>query len=303
MRKLKKAIKYIVHDRKKFLESLLVNLYFLFPDKLYLTLLFRLKMGRWINWREPKTYNEKLQWLKLYNRRGEYTQMVDKYEVKEYVRKLIGEEYIIPTIGVWDNVDDIDFNTLPDQFVLKTTHSGGNTGVVICKDKHAFNFEEAKAKLRRSLKQSIYAKLREWPYKNVKPRILAENYLSDNINNSLLDYKFYCFNGVPKILVLSSGRNEMLSFDYYDMDFNHLPFQQGGPNSSKPLSCPINFDKMKQISGILSQNLPHVRVDFYEVGGKVYFGELTFFDSSGMAAFTPEEWDYKFGEWIQLPEN
>lgn len=301
MGKLKKAVEYLLHDRVRFFDTLVVKLGFLFSDKVYLSLRYRLKMGRWINWKNPVTYNEKLQWLKVYNRRDEYTRMVDKHDVKDHVSSLIGDEYVIPTLAVWDSVDDIDFDLLPDQFVLKTTHSGGNTGVVICKDKKSFDREAAKAKLSRSLKHDIYASFREWPYKNVRPRIIAEKYMTDNIHPDLLDYKFYCFDGVPKVLVVATGRNVDLCFDYYDMDFNHLPFSQGGPNSTSPVERPRNLDKMIELAAVLSAGMPHVRIDLFDVGSRVYFGEYTFFDSSGMAKFDPEEWDYNFGGYIKLP--
>jgi len=297
-----RGIKYLLTNRRQFLDSVVKNYLSFLPDKIYLSLRFRLKMGKWINWKNPLTYNEKLQWLKVYNRRKEYCSLVDKYEVKEYVRSIIGDDYVIPTLGVWDNAEDIDITSLPDQFVLKTTHSGGNTGVVICKDKSNFDLDAARQKLRASLSQSIYNGLREWPYKDVKPRIMAEAYMSDNIHDTLLDYKFYCFDGEPKVMVIATGRNENLCFDYFDMNFNHLPFEQGGPNSQKSIAKPQNMEKMVELATTLSKGMPHVRMDFYEVNSQVYFGEYTFFDSSGMAKFNPVEWDYIFGGYIVLPK-
>ena len=302
MASISRGIKYLLTNRTQFLDSIVKNYFSFLPDKIYLSLRFRLKMGKWINWKNPLTYNEKLQWLKVYNRRKEYSRLVDKYEVKEYVRSIIGDEYVIPTLGVWDNAEDIDITSLPDQFVLKTTHSGGNTGVVICKDKSNFDLEAARQKLRVSLSQSIYKGLREWPYKDVKPRIMAEVYMSDNIHDTLLDYKFYCFDGEPKVLVIATGRNENLCFDYFDMNFNHLPFEQGGPNSQNSIAKPQNMEKMIELAATLSKGMPHVRMDFYEVNSQVYFGEYTFFDSSGMAKFNPVEWDYIFGGYIVLPK-
>lgn len=301
MASISRGINYLLTNRTKFLDSIVKNYFSFLPDKIYLSLRFRLKMGKWINWKNPLTYNEKLQWLKVYNRRKEYSRLVDKYEVKEYVRSIIGDEYVIPTLGMWENAEDIDITNLPDQFVLKTTHSGGNTGVVICKDKSNFDLAAARQKLRLSLSHSIYKGLREWPYKDVKPRIMAEAYMSDNKHDTLLDYKFYCFDGEPKVLVIATGRNENLCFDYFDMDFNHLPFEQGGPNSQKSIAKPQNMEKMIELAATLSKGMPHVRMDFYEVNSQVYFGEYTFFDSSGMANFNPIEWDYKFGSYIKLP--
>lgn len=298
---LKRAVNYLFTNPSQFCDSFVKNFFKFLPDKVYLSLRFRFTMGYWMNWKNPVTYNEKLQWLKVYNRRNEYTKLVDKYEVKEYVKDLIGEEYVIPTLAVWDNINDIDFDQLPDQFVLKTTHSGGNTGVVICRDKKSFDKEDAKSKLSRSLKQDIYASLREWPYKNVCPRIIAEKFLSDNVHSDLIDYKFYCFDGEPKVLVVATGRNVNLCFDYYDMEFNHLPFRQGGPNSPYPIKKPRILDEMIKLAAKLSKGMPHVRIDMFCVNSRIYFGEYTFFDSSGMAKFDPEEWDYNFGRFIKLP--
>lgn len=297
-----KLWRYLLRDRNLLCLAIITRVPWLFPDKLYLKMLFRLRMGYPLNVDTPQTYTEKLQWLKLYDRRPEYTHMVDKYEVKKYVANLIGEQYIIPTIGVWDRIEDIDFDSLPNQFVLKTTHGGGNTGVVICKNKETFDIYACKNKLRKSLRKDIYKDYREWPYKNVKPRIIAEQFMTDS-NGELNDIKFFCFDGVPKAMLIATDRNTNVHFDYYDMDFNHFPFEQGGPNATKPICKPLNMDVMKSLAEKLSQNIPHVRVDFYNVDGKIYFGELTFFDSSGFAQFNPEEWDYIFGSWINLPEK
>lgn len=302
MQKLKKLICKIAKSPRRLAVYLLYQIASILPDRFFLKVLFRLKMGYKLDLDNPQTFSEKLQWLKLYNRKPEYTTMVDKAAVKEYVAKIIGEEYIIPTLGVWDRFEDIDFDSLPNQFVLKTTHGGGNTGVVICKDKSSFDKESAKTRLNKSLKSCIYRRYKEWPYKNVKHRIIAEEYITDS-TGELNDYKFFCFNGEPKVMFIASERLTGVKFDYFDMNFNHLPFEQGGPSSKKQHTRPKNMDKMVDISTKLSTDIPHVRVDLYDVDGKVYFGELTFFDSSGYAKFEPEEWDYKFGEWIELPKK
>lgn len=302
MQKFKKLICKIAKNPRKLAVHLLHQIASILPDRFFLKVLFRLKMGYKLDLDNPQTFSEKLQWLKLYNRKPEYTTMVDKAAVKEYVAKIIGEEYIIPTLGVWDRFEDIDFDSLPNQFVLKTTHGGGNTGVVICKDKSSFDMASAKAKLNKSLRSCIYRRYKEWPYKNVKHRIIAEEYITDS-TGELNDYKFFCFNGEPKVMFIASERLTGVKFDYFDMNFNHLPFEQGGPSSKKQHTRPKNMDKMVDISTKLSTDIPHVRVDLYDVDGKVYFGELTFFDSSGYAKFEPEEWDYKFGEWIELPKK
>lgn len=303
MHKIYKLFRYLLYDRNGLkLVILERTAKFYKSDEKFLKKLFKLRMNKDLNLDNPQTFNEKLQWLKLYNRKPEYTTMVDKYAVKEYVAGIIGEEYIIPTLGVWDSVDEIDFEKLPNQFVLKTTHGGGSTGVVICKDKASFDVGAAKKKLQRSLKQSIYTNLREWPYKNVKRRIIAEQYISDS-NGETNDYKFFCFNGEVKVMLMATERRTAVKFDYFDKDFNHLPFEQGGPNSDKKLERPQCMDEMIKLANILSENIPHVRVDLYDIDGKIYFGELTLFDSSGMAEFKPKEWDYTFGSWIKLPEK
>lgn len=306
MSKIKTAIKLLKHNRNEFIASILMNLNFLFPDKLYLTLLFRFKMGYWIDWKNPKTFSEKLQWLKLYGRKPEYTTMVDKYAVKEYVATIIGEEYIIPTLGVWDRLEDIDWDSLPDKFVLKTTHGGGGTGVIICKDKTTFDKDDAIAKLKKSLDKCIYKSLREWPYKNVRKRIIAETFLEESysIKNTcgLSDYKFYCFNGEPQIMMVSVGRfSDNLCFDYYDMEWNKTSLLLGGPNSDINHKCPSCFEEMKNLCKKLSKDIPHVRCDFYIINNKPLFGELTFFDGSGLMKFLDHTWNYKLGAMIKLP--
>ena len=271
------------------------------PDKIYLSLKFKYKMGHFLNLENPQTFNEKLQWLKLYNRKPEYTIMVDKHEVKKYVADIIGEEYIIPTLGVWNHFDEIDFDKLPNQFVLKCTHDSG--GLVICKDKNKLDLKAAKQKIEKSLKQNYYWFGREWPYKDVKPRIIAEKYMIDESGYELKDYKFFCFNGEPKMMFIATDRGSDTKFDFYDIDFNHLPFTNGHPNANKKIKRPKNYSKMLALAAKLSFGIPHVRVDFYNINGKIYFGELTFFHWSGLVPFEPEEWDYKLGNWLKLPEK
>lgn len=299
---MKQLFNYLFHSPNKLLLAILVRIAPIVPDKLYIKWRFYLTMGYKLNLDNPKSFNEKLQWLKLYNRKPEYTQMVDKYEAKKYVANLIGEEYIIPTLGVWDKFEDIDFDKLPNQFVLKTTHGGGGKDVIICKDKSKFDFIECEKVMARSMKHNIYTKFREWPYKNIKPRIIAEEYVT-NGGSFINDYKFFCFNGEPKAMLVASGRyvEPETCFDYFDMDFNHFPFEQGGPNYNKPIPKPALFEEMKVVAKKLSQGLPHARIDLYEVNGCVKFGEITFFDSSGFAEFKPKKWNYIFGSWIELP--
>lgn len=297
-----KKVNRWIHDPQRFFFGLIFKLHPIIPDKLYLSCLLKIKCGYWPNWNNPHKYNEKLQWLKLYNHRPEYTTMVDKYEVKKYVANIVGDKYIIPTIGVWNKPEDIDFDSLPDRFVLKTTHGGGNTGVVICKNKTIFDRQAAIKKLRKSLKQNIYYSLKEWPYKNVPRRILAEEFIEGN-NNDLPDYKFFCFDGEVKALFIGTERQSGdVKFDFYDADFNHLDLVQVHPMSGKLLAKPENYEEMKQVASSLSKGLPHVRVDLYNINGKIYFGELTFFHHSGIVPFHPEEWDNIFGSWLALPQ-
>ncbi len=274
------------------------------PDRVFLCKKYWCTLDKELDVNNPQSYNEKLQWLKLYDRRPEYTRMVDKYEAKKFVAEAIGEEYVIPTLGVWDKFDDIDFDSLPEQFVLKCTHDSG--GLVICKDKSRLDKKAAKKKINRCLKRNYYYSHREWPYKNVKPRIIAEAYMEDTKTAELRDYKFFCFDGEVKALFVATERQkvgEEVKFDFFDENFNHLPIKQSHPNAEIVPEKPEKFEEMKSLASALSKNIPHVRVDFYEVDGRVYFGEMTFYHFSGFVPFEPEEWDYKFGEWINLPEK
>lgn len=268
--------------------------------------MFWVRMGKRLNLKNPKTFSEKLQWLKLYDRRPEYTIMVDKVKAKEYVATKLGKEYIIPTLGVWDDPDKIDFDALPDRFVLKCNHNSG-IGMFICKDKSKIDVEKVKAELKKGLAQDYYMNNREWPYKDVPRRILAEKYIDPAPGlNDLPDYKFFCFNGEVKALFIATDRQnptEEVKFDFFDADFNHLPFRQGHENASVMPKKPRSFELMKKAAALLSTGIPQVRIDFYEVGDKVLFGELTFFHFSGFMPFRPAEWDERFGNWIKLNNN
>lgn len=307
MNKIKKVIHYLAHDRDKFKLAILVRLARLYrSDEKYLKKLFRLNMGKELNLDNPQTFSEKLQWLKLYNRKPEYTQMVDKVEAKKYVANLIGEEYIIPTLGVYNSVGEIDFNALPNQFVLKTTHGGGSGGVVVCKDKTTLNIADCKRELQRSMKQNIYRHLREWPYKDVKPRIIAEKLLEVKESEDLPDYKFYCFNGEPRYCQVIRDRNFKETIDFYDMDWNHLPFIGLNPvakNGLNPVERPFCFENMIRICKELAKDIIFSRIDLYVIDEKVYFGEITFYPASGLGEFSPQEWNYTLGEMIQLSKE
>ena len=273
------------------------------PGEKFLKRRYRLEMGRELDLQMPRTYTEKLQWLKLYDHRPEYTTMVDKYAVKQYVAEKIGPEYVVPLLGVWDRAEDVDFDALPQQFVLKTTHDSGS--YIVCTDKSKLDIPAARKKLAKFLKRKYYACNREWPYKNVRPRIIAEQYMVDSRCGELRDYKFFTFGGVPKILYIAQGRGkgEPTVADFFDMDFGHLDFTIDHDMAPVPPEKPLCFEEMKRLAAVLSEGTPQLRVDFYEVDGKVYFGEMTFFHCSGMAAFHPEQWDRTFGDWVRLPEK
>jgi len=284
------------------MKKLLKKLTVILPDSVYLRIKYRIKFRRKLRLHAPITFNEKLQWLKLYDRRTEYTDMVDKYEVKNIVAQKIGQEYIIPTLGVWDCFDDINFENLPDSFVLKCTHDCGS--VVICRDKKTFDRAAAEKKLSAAMKKNYFWGEREWPYKNIKPRILAEQYMEDSSGQGLRDYKFFCFDGAVRALFVATDRyteGTEVKFDFFDENFNRLPIRNGHDNAAVPPECPVCFPQMKRLAAILSEGIPHVRVDFYEVNGKIYFGELTFFHFGGFVRFEPEEWDEILGSWIELP--
>lgn len=270
-------------------------------DEFYLKYRYRIEMNKKLNLENPKTFSEKLQWLKLYDRNPLYTTLVDKYAVKEYIAKKIGEEYIIPTLGVWDKFDDIDFDKLPNQFVLKCTHDCG--GIVICKDKSKMDIKSAKKKINKHLKNNFYYSGREWPYKNVKPRIIAEKYVEDESGYELKDYKFFCFHGEPKILFIATDRGTDTKFDFYNTEFEHLGITNGHPNATKEIRKPKNYEKMLEVVSELSKNIPHVRVDLYNNNGQILFGEMTFYHWSGFVPFEPEEWDKIMGDWLVLPEK
>lgn len=274
----------------------------LWPGELYLKFLVKFTAGYWPNLKNPQTYDEKLQWLKLYDHKPIYTTMVDKITAKDYVAKLIGEEYIIPTLKVYSNSLDIKLEELPNRFVLKTNNGSANMGVVVCEDKYNFDLNKAIVKLEASLKSDKYWKSREWPYKNIKPQIFAEKFMEDKTTGDLQDFKFFCFNGAVRALFVGSERSTGdVKFDYFDADFNHLDIVQEHPMSSHKISKPKNFELMKELASKLSKGIPQVRVDLYNIDGKIYFGELTFFHHGGIMPFNPKEWDYIFGSWITLP--
>lgn len=291
--------KYFTDEDYRFLVNRAHGLTNKMDDEKYLCRLFKAKMGYKLDLNNPVTYNEKLQWLKLHDRKPIYTTMVDKYEAKDYIANIVGKEYVVPTLGIWDRFDDIDFDKLPNQFVLKTTHDSG--GVVLCKNKNEFDFARAKELLNKSLKKEYYFIFREWPYLGVKPRILAEQFLQENNDEGwLTDYKFFCFNGVPQIVYVSKDKAKDPKTDFFDMEYNHLPIMMQDPPSEVLPHKPECFEQMKEMASKLSAGLPHLRVDFYYVDNKLYIGELTFYHCGGFALVKPAEWNRKLGEFINM---
>ena len=261
---------------------------------------YKAKMGCKLNLENPVLFNEKLQWLKIHDHNPIYTTFVDKYEVKDYVKNIIGEEYIIPTLGVYDKFDEIDFDTLPNQFVIKCTHDSG--GIVICKDKNTLDIDAARKKINHYLKRKFFYENREWPYKNVKPRIIIEKYMQNSNNTELIDYKLFCFNGNPKITLCCSERfsSSNMCETWFDENWNLLDIVENHHRIDKSIKCPTNFELMKSLANKLASDIAFLRVDFYEINGKVYFGELTFYPASGYERFEPEEWNKKLGDMINL---
>ena len=270
-------------------------------DELYLKLAYRGFMGEKLDLKNPQTFNQKLQWLKLHDRNPLYNTLVDKYRVKPWVAERIGAEHVTKTYGCWERAEDIDLDSLPEQFVLKTNHDSG--GVVICKDKANFDFEAAKLKLNEHLKRNIYWYARGWPYKDVKPLVFAEEYLEpDEPNGDLYDYKLFRFtDGRPVTLAMTDRFTDgMLSETFFDDEWHALPVEEGGHPKRVDLKRPAAFDQMKALADRLGEGLPFVRVDSYESAGRLYFGELTFYPNAGLEHFDPEEWNLTFGSWIDL---
>ena len=274
-------------------------------DEKFIKKAYKVRMGKELSLENPLTYNEKLQWLKLNDRNPIYTQMVDKYEVKKFVASEIGEKYVIPTLGVWDKFEEIEFDKLPNQFVLKCTHNSG--GLVICKDKSKLNLEKAKKTISRSLAFDYYYNSREWPYKNVKPRIIAEQYMENADGSAIDDYKIQCFDGVVDNIMVCVGRFEKsgVRYHYFDKEWNYLPYcpYEGVSSENISIAPPDHLKEMLEIAEKLSKGIPQLRVDLYEIKGQVYFGELTFFTSSGFDTTITEEADKILGKKLVLSKK
>lgn len=302
---------YFIHPSRICL-GLIKKCGFLFSDSTYLRLYYFFQLGKVLHLRNPKSFNEKLQWLKIHNRHPEMTIMVDKYAVKEYVAGIIGEDHIIPTIGVWEKPEEIDWDSLPQQFVLKTTHGGGSCGVVICRDKEKFDIGLAISKLSVSMQSDIYRELREWPYKDVPKRIIAERYISDGKGNEnerlsseqeeLRDYKFFCFDGEVKMFKVDFDRFTNHRANYYTKDSVFIPCGEKDlpPDPQRTIALPKSIPQMIKYAECLSKGYPFMRVDFYNCNDAALFGEITFYPASGMGEFIPQEWDLEIGKWLSL---
>lgn len=305
MWKLLNAIKFLINKEYRF--CILANYHFYdhLSDDEFIRRKYKAIMGKELDLSHPKTFNEKLQWLKLYDRKPEYTMMVDKYRVRDYVAKKIGEEYLIPLLGVWDNPDEIDFDELPSQFVLKCNHNSG-LGMCICKDKSKLNIKKVKKQLKKGLDQDYFLTGREWPYKDVPRKIICEKYMVDDLCEDaiggLIDYKFFCFNGVSKFMYISNDYASNTTTDFFDMNYNRLDMRMKDPNSDTPPSKPQQFDELRKIAEQLSFGIPFVRVDLYVVNKKIYFGELTFFHNAGFVEIHPDKWEKILGDWINIED-
>lgn len=300
---LKHLMKYIVDSEYRFYVNDTHGFYNTLSDEKYLKKRYRIKFGKSLNLVNPQTFNEKIQWLKLYDHNPNYPNMVDKIEAKKIVSDKIGCYYTIPTFGVWDNFEDIEFESLPNQFVLKCSHDSG--GIIICRNKENFDLQKAKKIIKTSLSKNYYLRGREWPYKQIEPRILAEMYLQDNDTEELKDYKFMCFNGTVKCCFVCSERfsSNGLHVTFFDREWNRMPFTRHYPQSKMDIPKPKQLKEMISIAEELSCNIPFVRIDLYDVNDRIYFGEYTFFPGSGFEEFTPEKWDTIIGKWIDLPPH
>lgn len=302
---MKNTIKKLIKNN-----SLLLNLYdrtrtnyekMFVSDEKKLRKLFKKRLNRELNLKNPVKYNDKIQWLKLYWRDPLATKCADKYEVREFISETIGDEYLNELIGVYDSVEEIDIQALPQSFVLKGTHGSGYN--VICKDKDKMDWKKEFKKMRRWLRLSYYLEEREWVYKDIKPRIICEKYMEETNAEDLRDYKIFCFNGEPKLIQVDANRFNDHKRNYYDLDWNLLDISIDVPSDTDTIiDPPEKLSEMIELSKVLSKNFPHVRVDFYEVDQKIIFGELTFFHSSGFGQFNPAEYEIEWGNYLELPK-
>ena len=296
----KSGIKYLTEAEFRFSVNAKLGLYNSMPDEEYIKRKFKLYVGMELNLENPQLYCEKLQWLKLYDRRPEYTTMADKVAVRDYIAEKLGEEYLIPCLGVWDDPEDINFDALPDQFVLKCNHNSG-LGMCICKDKSKLDIAKVKKELKKGLAQDYYLTGREWCYKDIKRKIIAEKFMVDESGTELKDYKVMCFGGKAKLIQVHSGRfGDQPARNMYDAEWNLLDFP-GYPLISNPPEKPKCLEQMLRFSEELSKDIPQLRVDWYIVNGHLYLGELTFFDASGFFVYEIMELNRMLGDWVELP--
>ena len=275
------------------------------PDRAYISLFYRAIIGKWPNLKNPTGYNEKLQWIKLYDKHEEHSKLVDKIAVRKHVADVLGEQYLIPMLGYWDSGDEIDFDALPNEFVLKCNHDSGSYRII--KDKSALSvidIQEIREYYNHRAKKNFFYAGREYPYKHVKGKVLAEQLMHNKEDEEagIQDYKFFCFNGVPKLMLYVTGRQTVKHEDYFDMEGNHLHIQNGWTEAPVTPTLPACFEELKRMATVLSQGLTQVRMDFYEIDGKPYFGEYTFFNGGGFEPFKPDEWETRLGSWIELPK-
>ncbi|MGI6501367.1 MAG: ATP-grasp fold amidoligase family protein [Anaerostipes sp.] len=299
---LDKIKKVVQHPEKIIGRMNMLGMFNWMDDNTYLKFLFRVNLKYRLNLKEPKTFNEKMQWLKLNNVHPEYSKVVDKYEVRNYVKELIGEQHLIPLLGVWDSPFDIDFDKLPNEFVLKCTHNSG--GVIVCKNKSEFDEKKAIKQLNHLLKKKYYKQGREYPYKTVKPRVICEKFMDDGIGNLPNDYKIMCFNGKPQNIMVCSGRkNGHADYYFFNKEWNFLPYNKVDINlpSDFTLPKPRQLEKMWMLAEEISTQYIVSRIDFYEIKGKLYFGEITLFPASGMDKDITKETDIEWGKKIRLP--
>ena len=278
----------------------LINFLRIIPTKPYLKMVYKIKTGENINLKNPTTFCDKQNWLKLNDIHPEYTQLVDKVGVREYIKEKIGEEYLFPIYGTWEHFSDIDFDTLPDKFVLKCNHDSGSVKVVT--DKSKINMKELKAFFEARLKMNPYVFGREYPYKKVKPCIIAEKFMTPDGEEDIRDYKFFCFDGNPEIMFIATDRSTDVKFDFFDMKFNHLDIVNIHDQSGIEIEKPQMFNEMKELAAKLSQGMKFVRIDLYEIAGKIYFGEFTFFHGGGFWPMYPREWETKLGDLIHIDD-
>ena len=276
----------------------LVNCLRFIPNKPYLKMVFKIKTGKKLNLKDPTTFCDKLNWLKLKEIHPEYTQLVDKVGVRDYIKEQIGEEYLFPIYDTWEHFNDIDFDALPDKFVLKCNHDSGSVKVIT--DKSTINKEELHKFFEARLKMNPYVLGREYPYKDVKPCIVAEKFMTPDGEDDINDYKFFCFNGKPVIMFIATDRSTDVKFDFFDMDFNHLDIVNIHDQSGLEIAKPAMFDEMKELAAKLSQGMKFVRIDLYEIAGKIYFGEFTFFHGGAFWPMYPEKWEKELGDLIEL---